>query len=68
MKCKMVKNTGEIAPVKYIDGWMIGDFMSFSTVFHSYQGDNGGLCAMKPRLRLRRFRLKQGSNLGLLDQ
>ena len=30
--------------------------------------DNERLCAMEPRLRLRRFRLERDSNSGLLDQ
>ena len=39
--------------------WMTCDFMSFSTVFQSYQGDEHlimkGLCAMEPHLQLKRF-------------
>ena len=42
------------------DGWMNCDFTSFSTVFQSYQEvDKERLCAMKLRLRLRRFRLER---------
>ena len=51
------------------DGWMTCNFMSFSTVFQSYQdnagvGENERLCAMEPRLQLKRW----GSNSGQLDQ
>ena len=46
---------------------MTCDFASFSTVFQ-WSDDNEGLCAMEPRLRLGRFRLERGSNLGPLDQ
>ena len=55
-----------------MDGWMTCDFMSFTTVFSVISGqcadDNERLCAMEPRLRLRRFRLERGSNPGPLDQ
>ena len=40
--------------------------MSFSTVFQSlgrWADDNERLCAIEPRLRLRKFRLKRESNL-----
>ena len=50
---------------------MTSDFMSLSTVFQSsgrWADDNERLCAMESRLRLRRFRLEQGSNPGLPDQ
>lgn len=43
---------------KWLDGWMTCYYMSFSTVFHSYQ-DNGRvkrrLSAMEPCLELKRF-------------
>ena len=44
-----------------VDGWMICDITSFSTVFSVISGrlvdDNERQCAMEPRLRLRTFRL-----------
>ena len=53
-------------------GWMTCDFTSFSTVFHSNQDngpdDNERLCAVEPRLRLRRIRLEWGLDSGPLDQ
>ena len=39
-----------------------------SVILGRWPDDNERLCAMEPRLRLRRFRLEQGSNLGPLDQ
>ena len=49
-------------------GSMTCDFMSFATVFQSYQDDGRlvmicRLCAMELHLQVRRFRLEQGSNL-----
>ena len=49
------------------DGWM--DDLQFNVLFNSISvisDDNERLCAMKPCLQVRRFHLKQGSNLGLL--
>ena len=55
-----------------MDGWVDWDFTSFSTVFQSYQvrweGDNERLCAMEPRLRLKRFPPPAGIGPGPLDQ
>ena len=55
------------------DGWM--DDLRFYVLFNSisvisgrWADDNERLCAMEPRLRLRRFRLERGSNSGPLDQ
>ena len=55
------------------DGWM--DDLQFYVLFNSISvisgrcvDDNKRPCAMEPCLRLRRFRLEQGSNLGRLDQ
>ena len=47
-----------------MDGWMTCDFISFPTVFQSYQddGQNERLYGMEPHLWLRRFHLEQGSN------
>ena len=49
------------------DGWM--DVLQFYDLFNSvsvisgrWEVDNERLCAMKLRLRLRRFRLERGSN------
>ena len=54
------------------DGWMTCDFTSFPTWISVIPGrwanDNERLCAMERRLRLRRFRLEQGSNSEPLDQ
>ena len=56
-----------------MDGWM--DDLQFYVLFNSisvisgqWVDDNERLCAMEPRLQLRRFRLKQGLNSGPLDQ
>ena len=56
-----------------INGWM--DDLRFYVLFNSisvisgrWADDNERLCAMEPRLRLRRFRLERGSNSGPLDQ
>ena len=54
-----------------IEGWMACDFTSFLSVFQSHQDDerdNETLCAMQPRLQLRRFRLERDPNPGPLDQ
>ena len=51
-----------------MDGWIICYFTSFSTAFQSHQDDEMLLCAMEPRLRLRRFRFEPGSNSRPLDQ
>ena len=60
-------------PPAGLDGWM--DDLRFYVLFNSvsvisgrWAGDNERLCAMKPRLRLGRFRLEQGSSPGPLDQ
>ena len=54
-----------------MDGWMTCDFMSFLTVFQSYQDDvlddNERLCAVELCLRLRRFH-RVRIELGPLDQ
>ena len=54
-------------------GWM--DDLPFYVLFNSisvisgqWADDNERLCAMEPCLRLRRFRLRRGSNSGPLDQ
>ena len=54
-------------------GWM--DDLQFYVLFNSisvisgrWADDNERLCAMEPRLRVRRFRLERGSNSGPLDQ
>ena len=50
---------------RWMDGWMTCDFTSFSTVFQSsgqWADDNEMLCAMEPRLWLRRFHVERGSN------
>ena len=62
--------------VKYnvwMDRWM--DDLRFYVLFNSvsvisgrWADDSETLCAMEPRLRLRRFRLERGSNSGPLDQ
>ena len=56
-----------------MDGWM--DDLRFYVLFNSvsvisgrWADDNERLCAMEPRLRLRRFHLKRGSKSGPLDQ
>ena len=36
---------GTPVPLGWIDGWLICNFTSFSTVFHSYQ--DGGMLIMK---------------------
>ena len=41
---------------------------SISVISGQVTDDNERLCAMKPRLRVRRFRLEQGSDSGPLDQ
>ena len=41
---------------------------SISVISGRWVDANERLCAMKPRLRLRRFRLEQGPNSGPLDQ
>ena len=54
-----------------MDGWMTLHFTSFSTVFQSYKDDERLImkgCLQWSLLRLRRFSLEWGSNLGLLDQ
>ena len=55
------------------NGWM--DDLRFYILFNSISvisgrlaDDNERLCAMAPRLRLRRFRHERGSNPGPLDQ
>ena len=55
-----------------VDGWR--DYLRFYLIFKSISvisgrcaDDNERLCAMEPRLRLRRFRLERGSNLGPVD-
>ena len=55
---------------------MTRDFMSFSTVFQSYQDDGQddgqrimeGCVQMDPQFTVEKFRLERGSNPGLLDQ
>ena len=51
------------------------DYLRFYVLFNSSSGISGRwtdgkerLCAMEPRLRLRRYRLERGSSLGPLDQ
>ena len=56
-----------------MDGWMDDlqfyvHFNNISVISGRRADDNERLCAMEPRLRLRRFRLERGSNSGLLDQ
>ena len=51
-----------------VDTLFYAPFNSFSVISEQWADDNEGLCAMGPRIRLRRFRLEQGSKLGLLDQ
>ena len=50
----------------WMDGWMICDFTSFSTLFQSYQ-ENGRMivkdCVQWNPIRLKRFRLKRDSDL-----
>ena len=54
--------------LRTMDGWMICDFTSLSTVFESYSGGGGGGgdwmmmkgCAMEPRLLLERFPFQAG--------
>ena len=55
------------------DGWM--DELLFYVLFNSipiisglWADDNEMLCALEPRLGLRRFRLERGSNPGPLEQ
>ena len=43
-------------------------FNSISVISGRRADDNDRICAMEPRLRLRRFRLERGSNSGPLDQ
>ena len=43
-------------------------FDSISVISGRWADDNERLCAMEPRLRLRRFRLERVSNSGPLDQ
>ena len=57
----------------WANGWM--DDLRFYVLFNSisvisgrWADDNERLCAMEPRLRLRRFCLERGSNSGPLDQ
>ena len=57
----------------WLDGWM--DDLQFyilcnsiSVISGQQADDNEMLCAMGPCLWLRRFRLKQSSNYGQLDQ
>ena len=51
---------------------MTCDFMSFSTIFQSYQDDGQrimeGCVQMDPQFTVEKFRLERGSNPGLLDQ
>ena len=55
------------------DGW-IDDLRfyvllnSISVISGRWADNNDRLCAMEPRLRLKRFRHKQGSNPGPVDQ
>ena len=56
-----------------VNGWM--DDLRFYVLFKCIsvisgrrEVDNERLCAMEPRLRLRRFCIEQGSNSGPLDQ
>ena len=49
------------------DGWTTCDFTSFSTVFvisGRWMDDNERLCAMEPRLRLKRYPLQAGIEPG----
>ena len=43
-------------------------FNNISVISGRWADDTEGLCAMKPRLRSRRFRLQRGLNSGRLDQ
>ena len=56
-----------------MDGWMDDlrfyvPFNSISVISGRWADDYERLCAMEPRLRLRRFRLGRGSKPGPLDQ
>ena len=42
--------------------------INISVISGQWADDNGSLCAMEPRLRLRRLPLELGSNPGRLDQ
>ena len=50
------------------DGWMDDLFNSIAVISGRLEVDNDRLCAMEPRLRLRRFRLERESNSGPVDQ
>ena len=57
--------------VDLMDGWMICDhvhFNSISVTSGRWANDNERLCAIEPRLRLRRVRLERGSNSGAVDK
>ena len=62
----------KVSPVR-MDGW-VGNlrfyilFNSISVISGQWADDYERLCAMGLHLRLRRFCLEQGLNLGLLDQ
>ena len=43
-------------------------FYSISVILGQRMDNNEKLCEMKPRLRLKRFRLERGANPGPLDQ
>ena len=56
-----------------LDGWMADLrfyvlFNSMSVISGRRAEENDLLCAMEPRLRLRRFRLERGSNPEPIDQ
>ena len=58
---------------RWMDGWM--DDLQFNVLFNSisvisggWEDDNERLCAMEPRLQLKRFRFERSSNSRPLDQ
>ena len=72
LKCRLLQFLFSPLRVKMYMGWM--DDLRFCVVFKSisvisgrWVDDNGRLCAMEPRLQLRKFHLEWGSNLGPLD-
>ena len=57
----------------WMDGWMDEPrfyvlFNGISVILGRWADENEKLCAITPRLRLRRFRLELGSDPGPLDQ
>ena len=75
--CKIIKESLTNEAQRRFDGWMDGwmDILRFYILFNGISvisgrcaNDNERQCAMEHRLRLRRFRVEQGSTSGPLDQ